>query len=108
MRKTITLTIAAAIFTAPAYAQDANNVAANAGSPDSTVSSEAPSPAPDNGLVTDPAALPVTTDPMVVETTDAAAVEDDDDRRFPWGVLGLLGLLGLLGRSRSRATTTER
>jgi MYXO-CTERM domain-containing protein len=38
-------------------------------------------------------------------TTDTqyTTVEREDDRDFPWGLLGLLGLAGLLGRKRKEA-----
>ena len=39
---------------------------------------------------------------VTLRTADTAMpAERDDDRGFPWGVLGLLGLIGLLGRNRS-------
>jgi MYXO-CTERM domain-containing protein len=38
-------------------------------------------------------------------TTDTqyTTVEREDDRDFPWGLLGLLGLAGLLGRKRKES-----
>jgi MYXO-CTERM domain-containing protein len=35
--------------------------------------------------------------------TQYTTVEREDDRDFPWGLLGLLGLAGLLGRKRKEA-----
>ena len=60
-----------------------------------------------NALVDRPEALAA--DPML----NATDVDDDgdDDRGFPWGLLGLLGLVGLLGTRRrdddARVATTR-
>ena len=35
------------------------------------------------------------------------AVDDDDDRDFPWGLLGLLGLLGLMKRGGGTVVTRD-
>ncbi len=36
------------------------------------------------------------------------APAEEDDRDFPWGLLGLLGLAGLLGRKRDRDDDNRR
>jgi MYXO-CTERM domain-containing protein len=53
-------------------------------------------------LATDPLATAPATDPMATDSMlNAGDVDDDeDDRGFPWGLLGLLGLAGLLGTKR--------
>ena len=45
----------------------------------------------------------------------ATPVQRDDDKDFPWGLIGVIGLAGLLGRKRNhddarvdRTTTTNR
>ena len=46
-----------------------------------------------------------------VNSVDSVAVpveRDDDDRDFPWGLLGLLGLAGLLGRKRDKDVRVHR
>jgi len=35
--------------------------------------------------------------------TQTTTVREEEDRDFPWGLLGLLGLAGLLGRKRKEA-----
>ena len=103
MRYSTPVMIAATLLlAAPASAQDnavtATNdtaVAAdtNATDPLATDANVAVDPA----MTADPMAAPVTTDPA----TDPAygeAADDDDDGRFPWGLLGLLGLAGLIPR----------
>jgi hypothetical protein len=39
---------------------------------------------------------PATTEPVDMNYGEPA--DDDDDGRFPWGLLGLLGLAGLIPR----------
>ena len=65
-------------------------------------------PLANDPMVAAPATDPLAADPMLDEVdTD----DDDDDGRFPWGLLGLLGLAGLLGTRRrdddARVTTTR-
>ena len=54
-------------------------------------------PLANDPLMTAPATDPLATDPMLNDTGDD---DRDDDRGFPWGLLGLLGLAGLLGSRR--------
>lgn len=53
-------------------------------------------------LANDPLAVPPATDPLATDPllNEVDADDDDDDGRFPWGLLGLLGLAGLLGTKR--------
>jgi MYXO-CTERM domain-containing protein len=52
-----------------------------------------------------PAAMAQNTGDAGYNTTDTqyTTVEREDDKDFPWGLLGLLGLAGLLGRKRKDA-----
>ena len=54
-------------------------------------------PLANDPLMTAPATDPLAADPMLNATDDD---DRDDDRSFPWGLLGLLGLVGLLGTRR--------
>ena len=101
MRMTLPMTfVTAALLTAaPAWAQNeiaANTTVTNVPAPvDNTV---APAPLP-----TDNMAAPVTT--TETTTTDTYTTPEpapEEQRSFPWGVLGLLGLLGLIPRLRRR------
>lgn len=40
--------------------------------------------------------------------TSMPVPRDDDDRDFPWGLLGLLGLAGLLGRKKHDDVRVDR
>jgi MYXO-CTERM domain-containing protein len=52
-------------------------------------------------LANDPLAVPPATDPLATDPLlNEVDADDDDDGRFPWGLLGLLGLAGLLGTRR--------
>ena len=51
-----------------------------------------------NGLTAGPGTAPATTDTMATDPAYGAPVEQEDDDRFPWGLLGLLGLAGLIPR----------
>ena len=93
----------AALIAAPAAAQ--NEVAeqpATNGTNVTTTTTDA-NVALDANLVTAPPVdnalepLPPTESELARE---AAADDEDDDRGFPWGLLGLVGLIGLLGRRR--------
>ena len=57
--------------------------------------------APTSALAQDTA---TTVDPTMAQPVD----RDDDDRDFPWGLLGLLGLAGLLGRKRDNDVNVHR
>ena len=101
MRMTLPMTfVAAALITAtPAWAQ--NETAANtpvAKGPARVDNTVAPAPVP-----TDNRAAPVTT--TETTTTDTYTTPEpapEEQKSFPWGVLGLLGLLGLIPRLRRR------
>jgi MYXO-CTERM domain-containing protein len=54
-------------------------------------------PLANDPMMAAPATDPLAADPMLNEVD---ADDDDDDGRFPWGLLGLLGLAGLLGTRR--------
>jgi MYXO-CTERM domain-containing protein len=105
MRIITAIAIAAAVTSAPALAQDANNAATAA-------DNAAAAPATDtisantmtaNDVVLAPGEATTVTPVAPVEPTESAApAERDDGGRIPWGLLGLLGLVGLLGRSRKR------
>jgi len=104
MRYSTPVMIAATmLLAAPAAAQDnavtaTNDAAAadaNATDPLATDANMAVDPA--NGMAADPMAAPVTTDPAA-DMNYGEPADDDDDGRFPWGLLGLLGLAGLIPR----------
>jgi hypothetical protein len=105
MMRVSTLFIAAAIFGAPAAAQD-NAAANNASEPaanvvttsEVTANTTAPNdvavtPGTETAAVSPPASAPV-------DTGTAPPPARPAERMFPWGVLGLLGLIGLLGKRR--------
>lgn len=110
MRTILPLTLAATLLiAAPAGAQ--NNVAATgtevaapeanaAGTADPLDANAAITADPANGIAADPLAAPIPTDPAATDPAYAepAAGGDEDDGRFPWGLLGLLGLAGLIPR----------
>ena len=107
MRTFIATMFAATLALSPAAAAAQETNAANAIDAANTV---APAPGTDTNLSTtlpptDNGAMVATDVPPVADpamTADTAMpAERDDDRGFPWGVLGLLGLIGLLGRNRS-------
>ena len=62
-----------------------------------TVSVNVTDPLANDPMMAPPATDPLAADPML-NATDVD--DDDDDGRFPWGLLGLLGLAGLLGTRR--------
>jgi hypothetical protein len=78
----------------PATASAQDNVVAN----DVTVGNTAT-----GTTTTDPALDPMATDPALNDTTTTYAPppEQEEDKDFPWGLLGLLGLAGLLGRKKN-------
>jgi len=103
MRYSTPVMIAATLLlAAPAAAQDnavtATNDAAvadaNVTDPLATDANLATDPA--NGMVADSLPPPPATEPMDMNYGEPA--DDDDDGRFPWGLLGLLGLAGLIPR----------
>ena len=48
------------------------------------------------------APAPLLAQDTTLDATGTAETDrEDDDRDFPWGLLGLLGLAGLLGRKRN-------
>ena len=105
MRNFTPLTIAATLLlAAPAVAQDnavtATNdaAAAEVTATDPLDANAAITTAPANDLTADPNAMPMTTEPAAVDPAYAEPVEEEDDDRFPWGLLGLLGLTGLIPR----------
>ena len=108
MRRTTALMIAASMLAAPAYAQDnavGNDIsAADAGTPANV---DAPLADDANGIVAGPVAAPVTTDTALPPAGEAVP-DDDDEQRFPWGLLGLLGLVGLLGKRRRDTDLDDR
>jgi MYXO-CTERM domain-containing protein len=57
-----------------------------------------------------PLAAQATTNSNTTSTAGIVAQQDttrrDNDRGFPWGLLGLLGLAGLLGRRREETVRT--
>jgi len=95
MRNVTCFMLAAALATAPAFAQ--NDPAAENAVDTNAVNATVPA---DNAVVAnDLAAVPEAA--PVAEPVAAPAPEPE--RRsggFPWGVLGVLGLLGLMGRKR--------
>ena len=98
IRFAIAAIVAAGLATAPAVAQDVNEV--NTAAPADTVATT-----PENA-VGEPV-LPVTNAPVAV-TEPVAPAETADvpvtgrrEASFPWGLIGLVGLIGLLGRRRS-------
>ena len=102
MRYSISLTIAAAVLlAAPASAQD-NAVAATndavATDPATTDPLATNATDPANGMTADPMAAPLPAEPAATDMNYGEPVDDDDDGRFPWGLLGLLGLAGLIPR----------
>jgi MYXO-CTERM domain-containing protein len=106
MRNISIFVVAAALAAAPAAAQDMNNTAT--AMPDANATAPATDVNMTNDVVLAPgegtAVAPM--EPITTEPLGTAPVERDDDRGFPWGLLGLLGLAGLLGRARrSRADT---
>ena len=104
MRYSTPVMIAATLLlAAPASAQDnavtATNdaaAAADAAATDPLATDANLATDPANGMVAEPAAPVVTTEPMDMNYDEPAG--DDDDGRFPWGLLGLLGLAGLIPR----------
>ena len=95
MRNVTCFMLAAALATAPAFAQNdpaaENAVDANA--------ANATLPADNVAMANDVAAVPQV---APVEEPMAAPAPEPERRSggFPWGVLGVLGLLGLMGRKR--------
>lgn len=96
MRKVTCFVLAAALATAPAFAQ--NDVTAeNAVETNEAVAvptDNAAVPANDLGA----APPPVTTEPVVEPAPAPAPARRSGG--FPWGVIGLVGLIGLMGRKR--------
>lgn len=106
MHKTLWLIAAsAALIAAPAAAQNevAEQPVTNETNVTTTTTTTDANVALDANLVTAPPVdnalepLPPTESELARE---AAADDEDDDRGFPWGLLGLVGLIGLLGRRR--------
>jgi hypothetical protein len=109
MRNSTPFIIAATVLlAAPAAAQDNVVTATNTATADPAVSTtndldsaNAVATAPTNGLTADPMAPatdPAATDPALTDPAYGAPVEEEEDGRFPWGLLGLLGLAGLIPR----------
>ena len=99
MRFVEPLIIAGALLAAaPALAQD-NAAAANTAASAADANAVAPAAGANSAVpVTDMNAAVSGTGPPVDENVAApAAPPPDNDRGFPWGVLGLVGLIGLLG-----------
>ena len=103
MRYSTPLMIAATmLLAAPAAAQDnavaaANDTAAaDAAATDALATDANLATDPANGMATDTLPPPATAEP--VDMNYGEPVDDDDDDRFPWGLLGLLGLAGLIPR----------
>ena len=96
MRMTVPLILAVALTaSAPALAQDANNMAdANAAAPVTTDANLA-APVASNDMAAAPVAEPTATP---VDETTAPPPPAEKKSSFPWGVVGLLGLLGLIPR----------
>ena len=95
MRNVTCFMLAAALATAPAFAQN-DPAAENAVD---TSAANATLPADNVVVANDVAAVPEAA--PVVEPIAAPAPElERRSGGFPWGVLGLLGLLGFLGRKR--------
>lgn len=95
-----------ALIIAASAALAASSAAANSGAVAVPVTDNAAATDNVSVLADDNLAAPLPPDAnMVAEpapvTETAAADTADDDRGFPWGVLGLVGLVGLLGRRRS-------
>lgn len=104
MRMTTHVMIAAAALLAasPALAQNETDPALNADANAVVTTNDVAAPADNAVMPVDAnAVLPTDTTALPVDTTTPAPA-DDDDRDFPWGVLGLLGLLGLIPRLRRR------
>jgi hypothetical protein len=95
MRNVTCCVLAAALATAPAFAQNApateNAVEANA--------ANATLPADNAGAANDVAAVPEAA-PVAEPMATPAPEPPKRSGGFPWGVLGLLGLLGFMGRKR--------
>lgn len=93
----LTLALAAAPLTAvaPAHAQ---NTPSNEAPASGTVTTQAE---PSNGKSSSGT---MTTQ---AEETTSASEEKDEDKGFPWGLLGLLGLAGLLGMGGRKREETE-
>ena len=103
MRMTTHVMIAAAALLAasPALAQNETDPALNADANAVVTTNDVAAPADNAVMPVDAnAVLPTDTTALPVDTTTPAPA--DDDRDFPWGVLGLLGLLGLIPRLRRR------
>ncbi len=103
MRYSTPVMIAATLLiAAPAAAQDNTVTATNDAAAAADVNATDPlatndiATDPANGLATDTLPPPATTEPVDMNYGEPA--DDDDDGRFPWGLLGLLGLAGLIPR----------
>lgn len=97
----LTLALAAAPLTAvaPAHAQ---NTPSNEAPASGTVTTQAE---PSNGK---PSSGTVTTQAEESTSTSTSTSEEkDEDKGFPWGLLGLLGLAGLLGMGGRKREETE-
>ena len=66
-----------------------------------------PLPPVDNNMAATTTMPPATDPAMTADPYAAPAAERDEDRGFPWGLLGLLGLAGLLGRRRADRDTVD-
>jgi hypothetical protein len=97
MRNVTLIVLAAALWAAPAAAQNETapetNVDANAANMVLPVDNAV---VPTNDVAAVPPPAPVTTE----TTTETAPVRRTRGDGFPWGIIGLVGLVGLLGRRR--------
>jgi hypothetical protein len=86
----------AGLALAPAAASAQDNVMAN----DITVANTTTADPTLDPLANDPMA----TDPALDTTNTYTPPPQEEDKDFPWGLLGLLGLAGLLGRKKNDAS----
>ncbi|HVE00652.1 MAG TPA: WGxxGxxG family protein [Sphingomicrobium sp.] len=99
MRMILPITVAAAALFAvsPALAQNETGAAGTA------VTDNAAAPTDANSVAAaDNTAVPVTTTETTTTATETSTPPPapEEEKSFPWGILGLLGLIGLLPRFR--------